>query len=44
MKMQNEIQAPFLAPSYRSNAARGEAIEANVPLVVIEPAATEDED
>ena len=44
MKMQNEIQAPVSGTVVSVQCSEGEAIEANVPLVVIEPAATEDED
>ena len=44
MKMQNEIQAPVSGTVVSVQCSEGEAIEANVPLVVIEPAATDDED
>jgi len=44
MKMQNEIQAPVSGTVVSVQCSEGEAIEANVPLVVIEPAATEGED
>ena len=44
MKMQNEIQAPVSGTVVSVQCSEGEAIEANVPLVVIEPAATEDDD
>ena len=44
MKMQNEIQAPVSGTVGSVQCSEGEAIEANVPLVVIEPAATEDDD
>ena len=43
MKMQNEIQAPVSGTVVSVQCSEGEAIEANVPLVVIEPAVTEDE-
>ena len=42
--MQNEIQAPVSGTVLSVHCTEGEAIEANVPLVVIEPVATEDED
>lgn len=38
MKMQNEIQAPVSGTVSSVQCSEGEAIEANVPLVVIEPA------
>ena len=44
MKMQNEIQAPVAGTVTAVHCSEAEAIEANVPLVVIEPVATEDED
>jgi biotin carboxyl carrier protein len=44
MKMQNEIQAPVTGTVVTVHCSEGEAIEANVPLVVIEPDPTEDED
>ena len=44
MKMQNEIQAPVSGTVVSVQCTEVEAIEANVPLVIIEPAATEDED
>ena len=44
MKMQNEIQAPVSGTVTAVHCSEGEAIEANVPLVVIEPVASEDED
>ena len=44
MKMQNEIQAPVSGTVVSVHCTEGEAIEANVPLVVIEPAASEDDD
>ena len=37
MKMQNEIQAPVSETVSKVHCSEGEAIEANVPLVVIEP-------
>jgi len=37
MKMQNEIQAPVSGTVTSVQCEEGEAIEANVPLVVIEP-------
>ena len=37
MKMQNEIQAPVSGTVSKVHCSEGEAIEANVPLVVIEP-------
>ena len=37
MKMQNEIQAPVSGTVGAVHCSEGEAIEANVPLVVIEP-------
>ena len=37
MKMQNEIQAPVTGTVVSVQCSEGEAIEANVPLVVIEP-------
>jgi len=44
MKMQNEIQAPVTVTVVTVHCSEGEAIEANVPLVVIEPDPSEDED
>ena len=44
MKMQNEIQAPVNGTVMNVACEEGQAIEANVPLVVIEPEPTEDED
>ena len=44
MKMQNEIQAPVSGTVVSVECSEGEAIEANVPLVVIEPEASDDED
>lgn len=37
MKMQNEIQAPVTGTVTAVNCKEGQSIEANVPLVVIEP-------
>ena len=37
MKMQNEIQAPVNGRVVSVNCEEGQSIEANVPLVVIEP-------
>ena len=36
-KMQNEIQAPISGKIVEINCHSGESIEANMPLVVIEP-------
>ena len=44
MKMQNEIQAPVSGTVGSVECSEGEAIEANVPLVGIEPEASDDED
>ena len=44
MKMQNEIQAPVSGTVVSVECSDGEAIEANVPLVIIEPEASDDED
>ena len=38
MKMQNEIQAPVTGKVTSVNCEEGQAIEANIPLVIIEPA------
>ena len=38
MKMQNEIQAPISGTVSSVNCEEGQAIEANIPLVIIEPA------
>ena len=38
MKMQNEIQAPISGNVSSVNCEEGQAIEANIPLVIIEPA------
>ena len=43
MKMQNEIQAPISGTVISVSCEEGQAIEANVPLVVIEPDETEEE-
>tara|TARA_B110000444_G_scaffold255385_1_gene289658 strand:+ start:29198 stop:29599 length:402 start_codon:yes stop_codon:yes gene_type:complete len=37
MKMQNEIQAPVSGTVLSVNCEEGQAIEANIPLVIIEP-------
>ena len=37
MKMQNEIQAPVTGTVTAVNCEEGQSIEANLPLVVIEP-------
>ena len=37
MKMQNEIQAPISGKVASVNCEEGQSIEANVPLVIIEP-------
>ena len=37
MKMQNEIQAPVSGTVTSVNCDEGQSIEANIPLVVIEP-------
>mgnify|MGYP001276450905 CR=1 FL=1 len=39
MKMQNEIQAPVTGTVTSVNCEEGQAIEANIPLVIIEPVA-----
>ena len=44
MKMQNEIQAPINGTVISVACEEGQAIEANVPLVIIEPEPTDDED
>ena len=44
MKMQNEIQAPVTGTVVTVHCSEVEAIEANVPLVAIEPDPSEDED
>mgnify|MGYP006240516153 FL=1 len=41
MKMQNEIQAPISGVVSEIHCEEGQSIEANVPLVVIEPEDTE---
>ena len=41
MKMQNEIQAPVNGTVVSVNCGEGDSIEANVPLVVIEPESEE---
>jgi biotin carboxyl carrier protein len=42
MKMQNEIQAPISGTVNSIHCEEGQSIEANVPLVVIEPNPSED--
>ena len=42
MKMQNEIQAPISGTVNSVHCEEGQSIEANVPLVVIEPDSNED--
>lgn len=37
MKMQNEIQAPISGKIAELNCSPGETIEANAPLIVIDP-------
>jgi biotin carboxyl carrier protein len=37
MKMQNEIQAPIPGTVSEVNCESGDSVEANVPLVIIEP-------
>ena len=44
MKMQNEIQAPVTGTVTSVQCEEGEANEANVPLVVIEPDPTDDDE
>ena len=41
MKMQNEIQAPVNGTVVSVNCGEGDSIEANVPLIVIEPESEE---
>lgn len=43
MKMQNEIQAPVAGTITEIHCEEGQSIEANVPLLVITPPETEDE-
>ncbi len=43
MKMQNEIQAPVSGTITEIHCEEGQAIEANVPLLVITPPETEEE-
>ena len=43
MKMQNEIQAPVSGTVTEIHCEEGQAIEANVPLLVITPPETEEE-
>ena len=42
MKMQNEIQAPISGTVSSVTCEEGQSIEANVPLVVIEPDAKDE--
>ena len=44
MKMQNEIQAPVSGTVTEVHCEEGQSIEANVPLLVITPEESEDED
>ena len=44
MTMQNEIQAPVNGTVINVACEEGQAIEANVPLVVIEPESTDEDD
>ena len=44
MKMQNEIQAPVDGTVINVACEEGQAIEANVPLIVIEPESSDDGD
>ena len=44
MKMQNEIQAPVSGTVTEIHCEEGQSIEANVPLLVITPPESEDED
>ena len=37
MKTQNEIQAPVTGKVVSVNCEEGQSIEANVPLIIIEP-------
>jgi biotin carboxyl carrier protein len=37
MKMQNEIQAPLSGEIIEINCQSGDSVEANMPLLVIEP-------
>ena len=43
MKMQNEVQAPVTGTVISVNISEGDAIEANIPLLVIEPAVTDED-
>ena len=43
MKMQNEVLAPITGTVTSVNISDGDAIEANIPLVVIEPAVTDED-
>ena len=42
MKMQNEIQAPIAGKVVEINCQPGESIEANTPLIIIEPLENKD--
>ena len=42
MKMQNEIQAPISGKVVEINCQSGESIEANMPLIVIQPENVDD--
>ena len=44
LKMQNEIQAPVGGTVTEIHCEEGQSIEANVPLLVITPPETEEED
>ena len=44
MKMQNEIQAPISGTITEIHCEEGQSIEANVPLLVITPPETDEED
>ena len=44
MKMQNEIQAPISGTITEIHCEEGQSIEANVPLLVITPLETDEED
>jgi len=43
MKMQNEVLAPITGTVTSVNISDGDAIEANIPLVVIEPAVADED-
>ena len=44
MKMQNEIQAPVSGTVVSVQCDEGQAIEANIPLVIIDPVAEPESD